>query len=387
MRPHVSCNGLLGRGALLLAWALVALPRSGYADEKPDTSQAWLDAELLKTRKARIRAYPFAFYTPETEVAVGAGGIVTFYTAPDRLLRPSKVTLSAYYSTRKQYEITLRPELYMVGNTLFLSARLNFGDFVHKFWGIGRDSPDIDTENYDSRSWGAWVNFQFPPLLKFMPHNKSGVIYDFRRYQVINPRDNPHLKEGEVTGRRGGYNSGIGVTLVWDSRDHIFYPTKGGFYQGKAIFYMRAIGSSFNFGTYEIDLRWYFSLSRKRHSVLAIQAFGKLASGNPPFYELPGFGSSTIMRGYFTGRYRDKTFVAGQVEYRTRVWWRFGLVGFAALGDVQQTLTDFDPFDAKFSLGAGLRFLFDEKQQVNVRMDIGFGRDTSGVYFGLEEAF
>jgi hypothetical protein len=35
----------------------------------------------------------------------------------------------------------------------------------------------------------------------------------------------------------------------------------------------------------------------------------------------------------------------------------------------------------------GARFLFNKAENVNLRADIGFGRETSGVYFGLEEAF
>jgi hypothetical protein len=42
----------------------------------------------------------------------------------------------------------------------------------------------------------------------------------------------------------------------------------------------------------------------------------------------------------------------------------------------------------KFSYGAGLRFLFNEKEGVNLRMDIGITREgETGVYFGIGEAF
>jgi hypothetical protein len=42
----------------------------------------------------------------------------------------------------------------------------------------------------------------------------------------------------------------------------------------------------------------------------------------------------------------------------------------------------------KYSVGAGLRFLFNKEEKVNLRMDIGFGSDGNrGVYFGIEEAF
>ena len=42
----------------------------------------------------------------------------------------------------------------------------------------------------------------------------------------------------------------------------------------------------------------------------------------------------------------------------------------------------------KFSYGAGLRYLFNEEQKVNLRVDLGITRDgDTGIYFGIEEAF
>ena len=50
--------------------------------------------------------------------------------------------------------------------------------------------------------------------------------------------------------------------------------------------------------------------------------------------------------------------------------------------------TEFNMKDLKYSYGAGLRFLFNKEQKVNLRMDIGIGQNgNSGVYFGIEEAF
>lgn len=355
------------------------------AQENRDSTQALLKQEILRTHKTSVKVFPYAYYTPETELAFGVGGIITFYTSGYQFLRPSKVTLSGYYSTRKQYKITLIPELYMARNSLFLSTNLNFGVYVDKFWGIGNDTPGIENEDYDSRSWGVLLSFQFPPLLKFMPQNKSGIIFDYYDYTVTNARHNPFLLNGEITGSKGGISSGMGLAFVWDTRNQIFYPTAGGYYQGKAIFYLKAIGSTYRFDEYIVDLRKYYGI--KGNNVIAIQVFASFGRGNPPFYELSALGGSNIMRGYYKGRYRDKNYLAGQIEYRRHLWRRFGMIAFAAMGDVEESMKKFRLLDTKFSYGAGLRFAFDEAQKVNVRVDLGLGRNTSGVYFGLEEAF
>ena len=44
--------------------------------------------------------------------------------------------------------------------------------------------------------------------------------------------------------------------------------------------------------------------------------------------------------------------------------------------------------DLKYSYGAGLRFLFNKKEKVNLRVDFGFGNNGSkGIYLAIEEAF
>jgi len=94
------------------------------------------------------------------------------------------------------------------------------------------------------------------------------------------------------------------------------------------------------------------------------------------------------MRGYFEGRYRDRTYVMLQTEYRQYFSKRFGFVAFAGLGDVGSEITSLKFKEFKYSFGGGLRYLFNKKENVNLRVDIGIGKDgNTGIYFGIEEAF
>ena len=94
------------------------------------------------------------------------------------------------------------------------------------------------------------------------------------------------------------------------------------------------------------------------------------------------------MRGYFQGRYRDDNLVVLQGELRHFFSRRWGYVVFAGVGEVSEYLTDIRGTELKYSLGAGLRYLFNKKEGINVRFDIGYSKDNDiGVYFGLTEAF
>ena len=99
-------------------------------------------------------------------------------------------------------------------------------------------------------------------------------------------------------------------------------------------------------------------------------------------------GSPFVMRGYYAGRYRDRHMLAGQVEWRFPIWWRFIGAGFFGLGDVAYYVRDFNLTDLKYSWGGGLRFTLDAKERINVRFDVAFGNNGSrGFYFQISEAF
>jgi outer membrane protein assembly factor BamA len=340
-------------------------------------------ADSIVVHNTSIKFFPYAYYTPETEFAVGVGGIATFYTADDENLRPSKVVLSGYYTTTDQYLITINPELYFSRNQYFAGMKINFGHYVDKFYGIGNDTPDLGTERYVADRNGIELEVEMPPI--FFISDRSGLVYDFEYSQIVDVQENPYLQDRTVTGSEGGTVSGLGGGWIWDRRDHTFYPTHGDFHEFTFVLYTSALGSDFTYWTLEHDNRRYISLGEKK--VLAIQAYLDLAVGDAPFDRLPALGGQHRMRGYFEGRYRDKAYLMGQVEYRHVLSGRWGYVVFGAIGDVAGDLTLFKGSDFKFAGGAGIRFLFNKEENVNIRVDFGVGRNTSGVYFGVEEAF
>lgn len=370
--------------------AVLALHASGaWAQGTPaphDTTQAVVQRQLLKTRSMQINAYPYVYYTPETELAFGAGGITTFYTSKeDAILRPSKISASGYYSTKKQYKFTVSPQLYFARNQTIVTSNIDYGFYVDKFWGIGNETPDQDEPEYESKAFGFDATLQLPPLLGLVEGATTGFIFDLYNSDVVNKRENAELQTNDLTGTEGGASTGLGVSWTWDTRDQLFYPTHGRYHQLKSVFYGSWLGGDFDFNRYDVDLREYVSLKPKQ--ILALQVYAQWVGGNPPFYEFPALGGQRIMRGYYQGRYRDEVLAAAQAEYRGHIKGRFGFVAFAAVGDVGSKLTDVQLRELKTSLGGGLRVLFNKAENVNLRVDAGFGRGTSGIYFGLEEAF
>ncbi len=354
--------------------------------QSSDSSQALEKIEILKSRHTRIRIFPYAFYTPETSLAFGLGGIVTFYTSESVALRPSKLSLSAYYSTNRQYEFALTPQVYLLSNQLFLSTDLILGYNVERFYGIGNDTPDAGTEEYTANTRGAMFNLQFPPLIFIKAsRSKTGFLYDYQHYAIKDYLDNPYLLSMKIPGQQGGILSGAGFIWSWDNRNSIFYPTSGGYHQVTALFYSKELGSDYNFNRYKVDIRQYFTLEASH--IVAVQLYASFIPQDAPFYALSKLGGQQIMRGYYEGRFRDKNLMAGQVEYRSPFWRRLGFVAFAGLGEVSNKISRFEMRTVKYSMGIGLRFLLAPEEKVNLRADLGIGKHTRGIYFGVEEAF
>lgn len=333
-------------------------------------------------KKSKFNGYPYLFYTPETELALGAGGIFIFYTGREANLQPSKIGFGGYYSTNGQYKINMNNVYYFWDNKLYFSLPLSYGKFINRFYGIGNDTPSNGDASYELETFTATMSVQTPPIL--FQADRAGLILDYNNSDIIDKRENKQLIDENVTGSDGGEIFGIGYELVWDSRDNIFFPNNGGYQYFKTMIYPDF--SDFLFGIVELDVRQYFAFSPDH--VLASNFFLQTAGGDTPFYKLPALGGQKRMRGYFFGRYQDNVYMTFQMEYRQYFWKKFGFVAFGGLGNVASDMLSYDFGSLKPSYGGGLRYQFNDMQKINLRADIGFGtKGNMGIYFGIEEAF
>jgi hypothetical protein len=347
-------------------------------------------------RRVRISGYPYVFSTPEAGPAVGAGGIVTFYTSrTDTLLRPSKVTVGGWYSLNDQYKISLTPVVYLEENTWQLSLPTDYGRFTDRFWGIGNQTEEFpeDTtegapnEQYNMSAGNSKLDIQFPPATSLGAglFSRVGITIELNDTRILDTLTNP-LFDSTLVGRQGGQAIGAGIVFVRDNRNATFFPYGGGLYTVRFVVYPPILIADYGYTRVEADLRKYFG--RNPNETLAIQAYGSFMFGTPPFYALSALGGSSRMRGYFLGRYRDRHYLAAQAEYRKMFWWRLGFAAFAGVGEVFGSEgSEFRVNRLQWSVGGGLRVLFNRAERINLRVDFGIGKSTTGLYFQLEEAF
>ncbi len=367
----------------LLLFLLIPILVSGSA-----FSQSEKDSTASKKKddpdKVSLMVYPFAFYSPETELAFGLGGVIGFNMS-SRKQNPklSSITGSGYYTTNGQYSFTFTPELYIGKNETRVWGKLAYDKAIDKYYGTGNNVSEFDSADYLQN------NFTISALVQtrvFDDRLKVGVSFERRDLKMKDKQKNPFLTENLVTGSDGGATQGIGITASWDSRDNVNFPSKGGFYEFFSTYFFKSLGSDFEYTKYSFDLRRF--MNPVKDHVIATQAYMLVEAKTPPFYDLGLLGGDTKMRGYYTGRYRDRVYYTLQAEYRIpKIFWKLGVIAFAGMGDVAPAIDKITISTVKPTYGLGLRFRFDELSKLDLRMDIGIGKGTTGVYFGAKQTF
>ena len=353
------------------------------------TSQTSLGIEKKQKKEKKDKrtsavVLPIAFYQPETKWGGGVGGLITYRPQnSSEETRPSSLYFQAYYTQKKQYGIELKPELYLKKENYFVKLYLKTSKFPSKYWGIGNQTPNEAEEDYTPRMFNFDLSIQRRILHKERFY--VGAQYKYENYEIIKYDPDGELSKGLVTGSEGGKLSSLGFILNWDKRDKIFFPHKGNYFQMTMDFYSPTLGSDFKFTSCKLDLRKYFPVTESH--VFAAQAIIQLVSGSPPFRHMSEIGGEMVMRGYYSGRYRDMSMIVIQTELRLKVWKRLGMVVFAGAADLGDRLGKLSLDSVKYSVGFGLRFLVVPKEGTNIRIDQGWGKGTSGFYIMADEAF
>ncbi|MEG2772165.1 MAG: hypothetical protein RR960_07470, partial [Alistipes sp.] len=119
--------------------------------------------------------------------------------------------------------------------------------------------------------------------------------------------------------------------------------------------------------------------------IFAADLFAEFHSEGTPWPMLARMGGSQRMRGYYAGRYTDNDMITMQVELRQKIYRRIGCVVWGGAGNVFPQLAAFNWSQTLPNYGVGLRWEF--KKRINVRLDYGFGKRTSGFLLNINEAF
>jgi hypothetical protein len=189
-----------------------------------------------------------------------------------------------------------------------------------------------------------------------------------------------------------GVNERVGFVVIepfvqYASVDPAIEDHSGGRYRLSLIEYQDRTRDRYSFRRWEADVRQYLPFVKETR-MLAFRAWttSTLAeTGNEvPFYLQPTLGGGRTLRGYHTFRFRDRTALLLQGEYRWRINHFVQGALFYDTGAVGSALDDLGAFERSY--GLGLRAGGRSGSAFRVEMAFG-GREGSRLLVRFDDAF
>lgn len=355
--------------ALLLLSPMLSLAAQSTTDSAP-------------VARRRIVVLPVLGAAPETGAQYGVALFVTKTSAAPEPTRPSSIVGNAVRTAKQQTRVFLDVDRWSAGNRWRVLVNSIWQEFPLLYYGNGDEAPDSAEEAFTPRGTELALTVQ----RRIAP--AVWLQVGARRIEQAIVRTEPGLAlaDGSIAGSSGGRTVLATVGVVADSRDNLFAPALGHLVELTASSANGAIGSEFDFRRLRLDARIYRTIGREH--VVAGQFLAQGTSGEPPFDQLALVGSSSAMRGYATGRFRDQWLTSAQGEYRSPLIGRFGAAVFGGAALIGSSLGDVAKSRILPTYGAGLRFRLDRVARSTVRVDYALGTaGQSGLYVAFSEAF
>lgn len=367
---------------------LILISGNGFSQMK--LIKKLLSNEADTTRGSSFLPLPALGYAQETGIEIGAASLYSFYTdRKDTLMRTSRITGMVTFTTKKQSNFALKSDIWTPGNKFHVTSEIRYRNFPFNFYGIGNSTLEMNEDPITQKLFK--LNAGLEKKLGKSIYTGMSMAYESYRFEdkVVG---GIYSNDPGIRDKDGGKVFFLGITQIFDNRNTNTYTTRGSFLKFNYSYAPDFFGGDhFSGSLLKLDLRNFHALSKK--TTLGLNAhFQTISGSNTPFYLLPQLGSDEMMRAYYAGRFRDQNLLALQGELRLRLNPRFGLVGFAAAGNVYSG-GNFKLIQLKPSVGGGFRYFYDIERGLSVRMDYAIGEQNpgekrqSGFYLSLGEAF
>ncbi|MFC2107016.1 BamA/TamA family outer membrane protein [Bacteroidota bacterium] len=331
----------------------------------------------------KIIPVPFVTYAQETGTMFGLAKFNLFHLSKkDTISQPSKFSSNITVSTNGHLAFGTGVIFNFGQGKYYIITGFGIRKFPEYLLGIGND---VSIATVESTTVSKWL-LTFNALREVKENVYVGIVYDFANFWNIKKDTNSFLIKDNVTGANGGIISGVGPSLIIDSRDNRYNASKGMFFLASYSTFQKFTGSDFTFNNIVLDFRKYYNPWLKH--VIAFQIYNDYNYGEVPYFHLSLMGGTDRMRGYYKGAIRDKVLIDGQIEYRMPVWKIFGLAAFFGAGRVFPEYEYLTFKDINYAGGLGLRIQVDSENNTNLRLDFAYGKGgLKAVIFGFAEAF
>lgn len=327
------------------------------------------------------------FYNNTAGFGIGLCGSGLYHLQPSNPSLPkSSISLTGQATHKGMFSLELNGLNYFPNDRYRAEYRLLLETFKNEFWGLGYLNGDNNSNHSYFHRNRAQFNGNFTFRLAKNTYFGPVLYYSYYSADKRDSKANALLVDSRTGEKLDKHTStqAVGLMFSYDSRDFALGATKGFYFFLQQRVAPTFLGNKNTFSTTELNLRAYTPLWKG--GVLAGEVHGIVNCGhNMPWTEMPLVGSSTRMRGYYEGRYRDRNLLEGQVELRQKVWKRIGIAAWVGCANAFRDKDDLYLNRTLPNYGIGARWEF--KQGVNIRLDYGMTRNGSGFVFQINEAF
>lgn len=352
------------------------------AQETPlDTLQTGFDWEII----------PIVAYFPETRFMGVLTAFLKYRTESDATFRASSMAVALQATQNAQFSAGVYPEIYLDSNRMRIEGLAEWYLYPYKFFGIGNDNPASNAELYTPNGFRVQVRALHALFGAQVQNGISvGLRFDVRYDDIrkVEPREDGTigpLGSGSVVGSTGGWYNGLGPMISYDTRDNNFDAREGLFCEAAFVAYGAVLGSNYTALLSTTDLRAYAEIADGFS--FAGRTMMQTVRGTPTFIMWPSIGGNNNLRGVIDAQQRDRISFLTSAELRFPIYWRFRGATFVDAGQVAPSLNFLSPRSLWIGWGGGLRFMFDEKERVSLRLDVGIVRGTPQFYLSFNEAF
>lgn len=347
----------------------------------------FLSLLLAESLRAEPILLPLLYYTPETSLAAGFISIHRFDSVGPG--RTSQILASGSLTSQGQSLLSVAPKFFLDEGKYELGGVLFYSYFPYRYYGVGLSGTLDEPEKYTEINLIALLQagYQFQPQ------------WFLRGSLGFDKRKNSEIVEGgkfeeDLQNYSPEYQTTQGsLAFEHDTRDIPPSPNQGTLTRLQRTYYLpENLGNDLSLKSFikdELEFRLFHPV--RENVVLAWQVLLSDVKGPGviPFHYLNTIGGGNRLRGYYAGRFRERSLAMTQLEARYHCKEKWTLTSFVGSSQLAENADDLFSEQARSfqTVGVGARYLMDPKNRTSLRFDLGFAAKSVSVYFLVGEAF
>jgi hypothetical protein len=177
--------------------------------------------------------------------------------------------------------------------------------------------------------------------------------------------------------------SALGVVLELDTRDNVFTPTRGLYYEFNYAAYRQELGSDIDYDWYQLTGLNYFHFSPYIRAGLRLTAEAVDTDELLPPFAQPGID----LRGIPAARYQGSRVGVAETELTWQIDSRWSVLGFIGAGWAAESFSDFGDSGSNVARGAGFRYQIARRYGFHMGIDIARGPEDTVWYIQAGSAW